>query len=537
MSESVTVRQKVLRFAEPECSKIDGGFVTIPVRCLAIVWWAYRTKRISRAAFRAYFACHELETRRAMLRRKFDREYDRVITDFVRLLGGDPKKDKSKESIRTAFRELRNFGLVNYGEDYVFRFSNEVDSLKLTDEERADLERTLETFANPKRPVPVPRRILRRLAGGMSRSRTGVLIAYLIRCLFYRKGEGVTAKGCCKASWIAEAFGISERSVFDARDYLIHELGWLTALPTPQKVLNRYGLWVTVDLAWNDPDSRPKKKGDRETNTAPSEDAVSSEPVQNLESPSPDGESGFADPSADFPSYFAGPLKISLSSPEAGEGTENQNHPSAEATADPASGFYVSQDIPENRTARTLLENRPDSDGHIQPPADIRNVVTDDLKDYDRLCELRRQAVDAQLLGTSEADRIRFFAAVVHARNVGKDPVRLFSWMLRSKRWDMITQADEEEAVAKLKAKERQRSGIQEERRGRSLPTLSDDARLVQAILATYRERRMTCYSRSVHEGLRRHDASWTDDRFVLAWLEVHPGQHPYRPGAQSAIS
>lgn len=527
MSESVAVRQKVLPFAEPECSKVDGGFVTIPVRCLVIVWWAYRTKRISRAAFRAYFACHELETRRAMLRRKYDREYDRVIPDFVRLLGGDPKNEKSKELMRSAFRELREFGLVSYGRDYVFRFANDAKSLKLTDEERADLERSLEKFANPKRPVPVPRRILRRLAGGMSRSRTGVLIAYLIRCLFYKKGAGVTAKGCCKASWIADAFGISERSVFDARDYLTHELGWLTALPTPQTVLNRFGLWVTVNLAWNE--SRKGKATDAETNQA----------VQNLETPSQSKANEFADPSDDFPTQFAGPFKTRLPSPETGEGEKNQNRPPVETPEGVLSGFCRSQKGSGNpEESRSEFDpvnqggKKPPTDGTTSPLPDIRNVVAEDLKNFERLCELRKQAITDGFVTESEADRVRFFAAVVHARNVGKDPVKLFSWMIRSKRWDMITQADEEEAYSKLKARERRRMGFEQERRGNAVTILSADARLVQAVMATFRERRMACYPRTVHETLRRHDANWTDERFLLAWREVHPDQNPYRPGA-----
>ncbi len=532
MSESVTVRQKVLPFAEPEYSKIDGGFIMIPVRCLAIVWWAYRNKRISRAAFRAYFACHELETRRAILRRKFDREYDRVIPDFVRLLGGDPKKEKSKVLMRSAFRELRDFGLVSYGRDYVFRFANDANSLKLTDEERADLERSLEKFANPRRPVPVPRRILRRLAGGMSRSRTGVLIAYLIRCLFYKKGAGVTAKGCCKASWIAEAFGISERSVFDARDYLTHELGWLTALPTPQKVLNRFGLWVTVNLAWN------------ETKKGKTTDADSAEPVQNLEMPAERTETQFADPSADFPCQFAGPLETSLPSPEAGEGEKNQNRPPVETTAGMLSGFCRSQkgsgnpeESPSTFVPADQGGKKLPTDGTTSPPPDIRNVVAEDLKNYERLCELRNQAIADGFVTESEADRVRFFAAVVHARNVGKDPVKLFSWMIRSKRWHMITQADEEEAYSKLKARERRSMGFEQERRGNAATILSADARLLQAVMATFRERRIACYPRTVHEALKRHDASWTDERFLLAWREVHPDQNPYRPGARTAIS
>jgi hypothetical protein len=79
--------------------------------------------------------------------------------------------------------------------------------------------------------------------------------------------------------------------------------------------------------------------------------------------------------------------------------------------------------------------------------------------------------------------------------------------------------------------------GFEQERRGSAAQILSADARLVQAVMATFRERRMACYPRTVHEALRRHDASWTDERFLMAWQEVHPDLNPYRPGASPGIS
>ena len=117
-------------------------------------------------------------------------------------------------------------------------------------EDLAGLWAMLEEVPNPGRRVPVPRRMIRRLAGGLSKARTATVIAHLIRCLFYRKGQGINAIGCCKASWVAEVFGVTERSVYDARKYLIEEFGWLVPGDCAQHVLNRDGLWVTINLAW-----------------------------------------------------------------------------------------------------------------------------------------------------------------------------------------------------------------------------------------------------------------------------------------------
>ena len=57
-------------------------------------------------------------------------------------------------------------------------------------------------------------------------------------------------KGCVKASWIAEVFGISERAVKGQRQHLV-ALGWLLPQKTSQRTLNGHGLWVTINLAWD----------------------------------------------------------------------------------------------------------------------------------------------------------------------------------------------------------------------------------------------------------------------------------------------
>ncbi|MFM7315551.1 MAG: hypothetical protein ACKO5E_01270, partial [bacterium] len=352
----MSVRQQVLPFQASEPATIEGGFVTIPVQCLMMAWWAFRTRQISRTALRAYFACHELESRRKLLLRKYKREYHRLIPDFVRLMGGTTKQGRSENLVRSAFRELQAIGLVRSGADSAFHFAAGPDELGLADNERRDLIESLGKVSHLKRPVPVPRRILRRLAGGMSRSRTGVLVAYLIRCLYYRKGEGVTAKGCCKASWIADTFGISERSVFDARDYLINDLGWLHAVASPQRVMNRHGLWVSVNLNWKNGDSARAVISKIEESHPTKDEPL--KPVQNFKSQTVDNKKHFADPPAHFACDFADPLRNNV--PSFQEGSKNQNHPQVEPTMDFASGFYQSE-----------IKKEPETKSSTQKPEQV----------------------------------------------------------------------------------------------------------------------------------------------------------------------
>jgi hypothetical protein len=69
------------------------------------------------------------------------------------------------------------------------------------------------------------------------------------RCLYYRQGQ-CRPTGLCKASWIAQVFGISLRSVKAARHYLVEDLQLLLLIEVPHWVRNRYGQKMTVNLHW-----------------------------------------------------------------------------------------------------------------------------------------------------------------------------------------------------------------------------------------------------------------------------------------------
>ena len=236
---NVVHRRQGERFAS-EGAK--GGYEAISVTQLAMVWWAYQSGLITKLVLRAYFGCWELETRRRLSGGK----YQPSLAGLRKLVGGTARRGAG--GLRPAVNRLLELGLLRSCSKAGITFAASPEELR--HEDRSGLDRMLGELQGITRKVPVPRRIIRRLAGGLSKARTAVVIAHLIRCLFYRKAEGINAVGCCKASWIARVFGITERSVYDARSYLTLELGWLIPQDNSQRILNRDGLWVTVNLDW-----------------------------------------------------------------------------------------------------------------------------------------------------------------------------------------------------------------------------------------------------------------------------------------------
>ena len=62
----------------------------------------------------------------------------------------------------------------------------------------------------------------------------------------------------------------------------------------------------------------------------------------------------------------------------------------------------------------------------------LADVTIEDLKDTGRLLDLLDQAIDRQLVGSSEADRLRFVAAAEHALAIGQgNPPGLFASLIR----------------------------------------------------------------------------------------------------------
>ena len=324
-------------------------------------------------------------------------------------------------------RQLQTLGLLRSCSKSEITFAESPDELR--HEDLSGLWAMLDELPGSGRKVPVPRRMLRRLAGGLSKSRTATVIAHLIRCLFYRKGEGINPVGCCKASWIARVFGITERSVYDARKFLIDELRWLIPQDNSQHVLNRNGLWVTVNLAWGS--EEPKAAA------APSPGQGSDAPTQSPEqaSASMHSENGFSPPPAQNDAQFSGPRE---NKNPLFEGSKNQKPASRPGASGGPAGVCIHDDGEDKTSPPTA-------------PPTLRDIQPEDLRDTGRLLDLYHEAVERKLITPSESDQLKFVAGAAHAQAVGAKPCRLFAWMVWGRHWEYITQADEDAARIRLK--------------------------------------------------------------------------------------
>jgi hypothetical protein len=110
--------------------------------------------------------------------------------------------------------------------------------------------------------LPVPRRVLRFLAGGCRRSLWATLFGHLLTCLTYGRGQ-CRSGGYCTASWIATTFGLSLRSVKAARRHLL-AIDVLQTIPTSCLVRNRHGAKMLVNLQWSGPTLTPQPAANRQ---------------------------------------------------------------------------------------------------------------------------------------------------------------------------------------------------------------------------------------------------------------------------------
>jgi hypothetical protein len=173
--------------------------------------------------------------------------------------------------------------------------------------------------------------------------------------------------------------------------------GWFRRLPTPQRVRQRYGEWVALNLT---PLAPP----------APGENSTAS--ADKVQPPLPQGEAQVQPPL----------LKPGAPS----EIEENQERPSHTP-----SGAYRSPSL----GAPTWTDIQPD---------DLRLDIRSEA--------LYQQAIQHGYLKPTPADRINFFAAIAHALRVAKhNACGLLRTLVEKGLWHVISQADEYNAMERLK--------------------------------------------------------------------------------------
>jgi hypothetical protein len=84
----------------------------------------------------------------------------------------------------------------------------------------------------------------------------------------------------------------------------------------------------------------------------------------------------------------------------------------------------------------------------------LGEITTAELRDDQGTKRLLKRAVTNRLVGPG--DRLNVFAAAEHALRVGtRNPAGLFVWLIVNRRWDFVTQGDEDEARRRLLRMER----------------------------------------------------------------------------------
>jgi len=463
--------------------KPAGGYALIPVLRIAMAWWAYARRLIRLSDLRAYFACHELIARRCTLP---PGRVPNFAPGELCALTGLPEK-----RVREALRRLERAGLVRFDASAI-HFAASPDALPV--EDLSGVWALFEAIPNHKRLVPIPRRILRLIAGGASRALIATILGHTLRCLYYWPNEGLNASGTCKSSWIAATFGISLRAAKAARQQLI-ELGWLCPVDVPQWARNRYGQRFEINLDWDRLDGTDTGRGgEAESRTF--------------------GGAGQGDPISAPPRAEIVPVSAP---PESDKEPLRESKNQKPASGGPA-GFFQSQQ--EGKNPPTL-----------RPPV-LRNVVPEDLRDTGRLLELHRQAQGKGLVGSSEHDRLRFIAAAEHARVIGtRNPCGLFVRLVKSKLFHYLTQDDEDAANARLKrhfygdprkpGPKLFRSAVPERAEPR---TLSDDAQIVRSVKAALAR---AGYRGDPFYALKREKPEWTRVRWEQALAECEGRMGP----------
>jgi hypothetical protein len=477
-----------------------------------LAWWAYHEKLIRLVDLRVWFAAWEMRARRCRRPAPLPRRYG--LGELQGLTGLSLKR------LKAALRLLEDVGLLAWSESAI-AFPVSVEGVPLSD--RDGFRAFLGRIPNRRRMVPVPRRILRLLAGGCRPALIATILGHLFRCL-YMKGGQCQPIGRVKASWIAGTFGVGLRRVKEARQELV-ALGWLIPLDSTQWALNRWGALIRINLGWSRLDGLTPAADDAATAY---EEEVGGEPTPPMPGPE------LAPPALD-----SGPESAP---PDSSDENPFQGDKNQEPAAGGSDGFFIalSEDGRAEREAAPFSQastaappaQAPPSARAAQPEGgrpgipDLRHVVPEDLKDTGRLLGLYEQALDLGLVTDSEHDRLRFVAAAEHARIIGtRNPCGLFVRLVRGGLLHFVTYDDE--VAASVRLRQHLHGGIPQARFSpggnpvSARPALSDDARLVQAVRAAATK---ADYRGDAFPLLKRQKPEWTRERWDRAAAEL-PGR------------
>lgn len=247
--------------------------------------------------------------------------------------------------------------------------------------------------------VPVPRRVLVHLAAGASTAVAAYMLGVVLRCCHLRGRGEFRSRGRCSARYVAELFGLHLRTVKRA-SAMVAGYGWVRK-DRPDRWTRRYGPVVHVVVDW--------------------------------------ARSGIESPPVPAPACTDSPPQVT------------RRH-----TGSP----------PVNKKQELLSDLRNQEPQVVPKAASMRpcpkattalgSLTVAELWDPNRLDRRFHVAVEAGLVDSGIAGRLRFFAAAQHALRVAtRNPCGLFATVVRRRLWSFISQEDEDRARAMIQTVER----------------------------------------------------------------------------------
>ncbi|MBI1827229.1 MAG: hypothetical protein HY287_03505 [Planctomycetes bacterium] len=393
-------------------NKPEGGYCIVAAFEVAWILCTYKAGFIRWYDVRVWFACKEAAARRCGLRNGRSAKYR--VEEICSLVGG-----VNGGCVRAALRRLEATGLFRFGETAI-RFATSPDELRIGD--LSGFWSMVHAIGQKNRKVPIPRRIVRYIAGGMRKTLAGTLLGHVLRCC-YLNGAEYLSEGSCSASWVARVFDLDERHVKRARKHLA-EIGLLSAVESDSWHRKKYGARFAVSPTWSDSVEQPRER-------------IVKRP-----------------PRSELSTNKRPPLLILK---ENSFGIGNQKPALA---ADRPTGVC---------TQRGASAESPT----------MRHVTTDDIRDTRRLVGaggLFDDAVRRGLVNRCEADRLKFVAAAERAvREATRNPGGFFVRLVRAKLWHYITLEQEDAARRRLRRVAEEDGRTVERCRGSIGPPWSDE--------------------------------------------------------------
>lgn len=378
---------------------MQSGYKTITPVELSNALWSLEREEISHRDLRVYLACaamvaiREAAARHRAKIKKPTQPLARYQWNELKRLTGLPVA-----VIRRSLKTLHRAGLMVFS-------ANEVLFTKTPLPESEDFLKTLSCGRSSTRPIPVPRAVLRFLAGNRRVALAKTMLAYMARGLSLSRNGEIGSKGTLKIHWIVRTLNLSKRAVNYARGELIR-LGWIAPdTGSFQRKLNRDGAYFVINLDWSPVMEKSTKAFVQSDNTVLK----------------------FAPPPPEKCMIFAPPYKDRKTSIES-------KHQKAQPTEPVRSGV--------------CLKGEKSCPPDASPT--LNHIVPEDFHHLGRLESLHAQAVERGWIARSEAATLNFVAAAVRAREVGRDPARVFVSLLRHSLWHHITQAQEDKARTAL---------------------------------------------------------------------------------------